>query len=312
MQFSKSIRIKVTGSCNRKCSFCHKEGNMANIEEMSFNQNLKNVIAKLSKDFSIERIALTGGEPFLHSHLNELVNKIYNETSVKNISITTNGTIPIEQTVWNNLKTNGLCKVNVSIPEILDFASYNNDAIFNNQIKIIEYLNRINVDVDVNIVVFNDYYSLENIVKKLVKIKVEKNLFFNIVLLPNINSLMENTKSLDTIKLFCNKFRLENEQVYNVLGTSNSAEKYVSNQIGYIYIKTTKLSGHPYLLESMCSKCNIREVCQEGFYGIRLECRKAKIYVRLCIHKDTDNVVMPFGDFIKSNYYKELSNEWRR
>lgn len=313
MQFNKSIRIKVTGVCNRKCNFCHKEGNMANIEEMFFTQELKNVIDKLSKDFSIERIALTGGEPLLHSQLNKFAQQITNETNIKKISITTNGTIPIEKTQWNNLKENGLFKINISIPEILNNTkNKENVLIFNNQIDTIEYLNLIGIDVDVNIVVFNDQYSLENVVRSLCRLKIDKNLIFDTVLLPNLNSHKEYNESITTIKLFCNKFDLAKEKTYSIIGTSNSVEKYISASIGELYIKTTKLTGNPFRLDSMCSICKIKDTCQEGFYGIRLESRNNKIYVRLCIHQDSNKVVMPFDVFVKSKHYKELSKEWQK
>jgi hypothetical protein len=104
---------------------------------------------------------------------------------------------------------------------------------------------------------------------------------------------------------------LNKEKTFNVTGTSNALEKYISNSIGEIYIKTTKLTGIPFKLSSMCSKCIIKDICQEGFYGIRLENRNNKIYVRLCIHQDTDKIVMPFEDFIKSQYYKELFKIWK-
>jgi len=312
MQPNKSIRIKITGNCNRKCFFCHKEGNMANIGDIVFNNELQQIIDKLNNDFHIERVALTGGEPLLYPLLNDFVQNINTETNIKKVSITTNGTISLEKHKWDNLKENGLFKVNISIPEILSHTENpeRNKFIFNKQVETIEYLNSIEVNVDVNIVVYNDVYSLENVVKRLYRLKKENNLIFDMVLLPNINSTKDYNDSIATIRHFCSKLELNKEKTFNVIGTSNTIEKYVSNSIGEIYIKTTKLTGKPFLLTSMCSKCKIKEICQEGFYGIRLENRNNKIYVRLCIHQDTEKFVMPFEEFTKSKYYKELSKIW--
>lgn len=313
MKVNKSIRIKVTGKCNRKCFFCHKEGNMEDIEEMVFSNELKEIIDRLSDDFHIERVALTGGEPLLCPFLNEFAHRIHVETDIKDISITTNGIIVLERYKWDDLKNNGLLKVNISIPEILSDAenAKKNKLIFDSQIETIEYLCSIGVDVDTNIVVFNDVYSLENVVKRLCRLKKEKGLNFNVVLLPNINSPADYNDSITTIKSLCEKLDLLKKNAFSVAGTSNSIEQYASAMIGEIYIKTTKLTGTPVFLSSMCSECEIKNACQEGFYGIRLENKCNKIHVRLCIHQDTDKVVMPFEDFIKSQYYKELSIIWK-
>jgi molybdenum cofactor biosynthesis enzyme MoaA len=286
---------------------------MTNIGEIIFNSELKEIIDRLNNDFHIERIALTGGEPLLYPFLNELVQKIKMETNIKIISITTNGTIALEKKQWDDLKENGLSKVNISIPEILSNTenAEKNKFIFNKQIHTIEYLNSIGVDVDINIVTYNDEYSLENVVKRLYRLKKENNLIFDMILLPNINDIKDYSNSISTIRQFCDKLELIKQKTFNVEGTSNALEKYVSNSVGEIYIKTTKLTGKPFLLSSMCSKCRIKDICQEGFYGIRLESRNNKIYVRLCIHQDTEKVVMPFHDFVKSKQYKELYKIWK-
>jgi molybdenum cofactor biosynthesis enzyme MoaA len=166
-----------------------------------FNDELKGIIDRLSNDFHIERIALTGGEPLLYPLLNELVQKINSETIIKKISITTNGTLTLEKYRWDNLKENGLCKVNISVPEILSYTenTEKNKFIFEKQICTIESLNSIGVDVDVNIVVYNDEFSLENVTKRLHKLKQEKNLIFDMVLLPNLNSPADYSNSIATI-----------------------------------------------------------------------------------------------------------------
>jgi len=278
---------------------------MTNIGDVVFNSELKEIINRLNNDFHIERVALTGGEPLLHPSLNEFVRDIYTETNIKTISITTNGTVALEKNKWDGLKDNGLFKVNISIPEILSNTKNNkkNKLIFNDQIDTIEYLNSIGINVDINVVVvYNDEYSLDNVVKQLYRLKNENNLFFNIVLLPNINCPGDYSNSITAIRSFCNELHLIKKKMSNVVGTSNS--------IGEIYIKTTKLTGNPFRLSSMCSKCEIKNLCQEGFYGIRLESKNNRIYVRLCIHQDTEKVVMPFEDFVKSKHYKELSKIW--
>lgn len=305
MRPNRAIRIKITGECNRNCCFCHKEGNMASIQNIVFDEELKMIIDKLRNDFSIENIALTGGEPLLYPHLVDFIHSINVETNIKNVSITTNGTINLNYCAWSQMKVDGLFKVNISIPEILNNTKNNGEehTLFSNQIELIKTLNELEIQVDINIVVYNDFYTLDNVVRRLTIIKNEYNVDFDIMLLPD---LLNYNKSIDTIKSFRDIHSLNKLSTTNVVGTSNTIETYHSKEFGKIFIKTTKLSGTPFRIPLMCSKCHLKDICQEGFYGLRLERRNKKIYIRLCIHKDTDDVVIPFYKFVKSKLYKEL------
>lgn len=305
MQINKSIRIKITGHCNRKCFFCHEEGNMTDIENIEFSEELKNIINKLEHDFSIERIALTGGEPLLYPNLKGFIRSLTTETNIKNVSITTNGTIGLPSEIWKEMNQDGLFKVNISIPEILRESRDNqiDQSFFYNQVNLIQLLNLLGIQVDINVVVCNDEYTLDDVIKGLHRLKKDKGLIFDIVLLPN---LKDYNNSIKAINIFRNKYELVKLKTSNVAGTSNSIETYSSNVFGEIFIKTTKLTGKPFWLPSMCSKCEMQSICQEGFYGLRLEKRNGKICVRLCIHKETNEVVMPFDTFVGSKLYKEV------
>lgn len=308
---NRTIRIKITGDCNRNCCFCHKEGNMASIQNVVFDDELKGIIDKLQNDFSVENVALTGGEPLLYPDIVGFVHSVKTETNIKNISITTNGTIKLASSAWEQMKNDGLFKVNISIPEILNNTKSDGEVstLFSNQIELIRLLNELEIQVDINIVVYNDFYTVDNVLRRLTIIKNECNVTFDIMLLPD---LLNYSKSIDAIKKVRDIHSLDKLSITNVAGTSNAIETYYSKEFGEIYIKTTKLSGMPFRIPLMCSKCNIKDICQEGFYGLRLECRNRKNHIRLCIHKDTDDVVIAFEKFVKSKLYKELVKIFRQ
>ena len=71
-----AVRLKITGNCNRSCFFCHQEGDMEGIFNISpdikFFECLDNMISALC----INRIMVTGGEPLLHPQLLEIINGI--------------------------------------------------------------------------------------------------------------------------------------------------------------------------------------------------------------------------------------------
>lgn len=81
------LRLILTGKCNGKCSFCHKEGN-ENSQEMPI-QMIYNCIES-AKKLSISKISLTGGEPTLRSDLGIIIAFIQEKGNV-DLGITTNG-----------------------------------------------------------------------------------------------------------------------------------------------------------------------------------------------------------------------------
>ena len=77
----KRFRVLVTGHCNYRCSFCHNEGQEKNMAStnMSFDE-FKQLIDYL-KDKPVVELAISGGEPFIHPQLVEMI-----EYSCQNLS----------------------------------------------------------------------------------------------------------------------------------------------------------------------------------------------------------------------------------
>ena len=66
------LDMQITSKCNLNCEFCC--GTPKGIPEVTFD-NIKAVIKKL-KEVNVSRIVLTGGEPLLYSHIDELIEYI--------------------------------------------------------------------------------------------------------------------------------------------------------------------------------------------------------------------------------------------
>jgi len=112
-----AIRIKLTGICNRTCSFCHEEGDMKRIQNIIPADDFFTCIGQIMKKTGIQRIMLTGGEPTIHP---KLVNIICGLKEFSNeISITTNGIKKISLEEWQRFKEVGLTKVIISIHDTL-------------------------------------------------------------------------------------------------------------------------------------------------------------------------------------------------
>ena len=305
-----SLRVKVTGKCNRNCFFCHQEGGMEKIAPIQYSDEFKYLVDKLYQDFNIRSIALTGGEPLLHDGLVDFMSSICRDTQITGFSLTTNGTIYKDELFWENIVKLGLYKVNLSISDILTSVDATDSdgklSIFDNQMRTISILNQLGIEPNINVVVYNDRKYLINLLNKLFSTKNK----FGIALLPDLTNSNTFEYSQKVIRdvldtLHCKKKKLRHRQ-----GTSNTICEYITDTGTILQVKTTKIDGQPKWLHSICENCHNKEKCQEGFYGIRVENTEGKLMVRLCLYKSTADVLMPVDSFFYSNVYEELKQNW--
>lgn len=307
-----SIRIKITGRCNRNCFFCHKEGGMNEIDELYFTPELGTMINRLYSDFHINAIAITGGEPILHSDLETLLQEISSKTRINKFSLTTNGTVIKEKSYWKALKESGLYKVNLSISDILSSIkaseTQSEKSVFENQLQTIAILNELDIVPNINIVVYNDEKYSFNLLNALFK---QEKIKFEIALLPNLTNEHTFAKSQSVIKRIIEYYGCKKMGASHRKGTSNTVCEYITNTGHYLQVKTTKLNGNPQWLNSLCSECKMKKHCQEGFYGLRLESREKQLMIRLCLYKSDESVLMDLKSFENSYVYKELKEAWK-
>jgi len=115
-----NLRISITQRCNLRCDYCHKEGeeipscSRGTAEEMTVDEIVR--IARIAVSLGIARIKLTGGEPLMRKDLCEIVKGIAAIPCLKDLSITTNGTMLGFQA--QELRACGLRRVNISLPTL--------------------------------------------------------------------------------------------------------------------------------------------------------------------------------------------------
>jgi cyclic pyranopterin phosphate synthase len=115
-----NLRISTTQRCNLRCDYCHKEGeeipscSRGIKEEMTVDEIVR--IAEIAVGLGIAKIKLTGGEPLMRKDLCEIVKGIAAIPGLKDISMTTNGTMLSFQA--QELYACGLKRVNISLPTL--------------------------------------------------------------------------------------------------------------------------------------------------------------------------------------------------
>ena len=110
----RDFRISVTDRCNFRCAYCMPFDEYKWIERqevLSFEEIER--LARLFREFGVEKIRLTGGEPLVRKDLHRLVARLAKIEGLGDLSLTTNGALLAEQA--GSLAAAGLRRINVSI-----------------------------------------------------------------------------------------------------------------------------------------------------------------------------------------------------
>ncbi len=111
------VRISVTDRCDLRCTYCMPEGFKDYREPdhwLKFDEITR--LAKVMTAAGTRRIRLTGGEPLLRRNLPDLVAALRSQTTVQDISLSTNATrLP---RFAKDLKAAGLNRVNISLDSL--------------------------------------------------------------------------------------------------------------------------------------------------------------------------------------------------
>ncbi|MGI9536704.1 MAG: GTP 3',8-cyclase MoaA [Desulfocapsaceae bacterium] len=86
------LRLAITDRCNLRCSYCMPEQGVETVshaETLSY-EELERVV-RLFLEMGIEKIRITGGEPFVRRGCMDFLERLKHELGVKQLVITTNG-----------------------------------------------------------------------------------------------------------------------------------------------------------------------------------------------------------------------------
>lgn len=108
------IRVSLTDRCNFDCVYCHNEGlgdTRGPMEPQDDEMSADDVVRflEVAREFDVEKVKFTGGEPMLRQDLEEIIRRTPDEMEV---SLTTNGTFLPGRAP--DLVDAGLERVNVS------------------------------------------------------------------------------------------------------------------------------------------------------------------------------------------------------
>ncbi len=111
------LRVSVTDRCNLRCLYCMpQEGVKPKSHDEILSYEEIKLLAAAAVKAGISKVRLTGGEPLVRKDAVKLVEMLANIPGLKDISLTTNGTLLPE--FGEELKRAGLRRVNISIDSL--------------------------------------------------------------------------------------------------------------------------------------------------------------------------------------------------
>ncbi len=108
------VRLAVTDRCNLRCFYCMPEEGIQyapRVELLTYEEMLR--VLSILAQMGIEKVRLTGGEPFLRKNMMYFIEEILKINGIKALNITTNGTLTAP--IIPDLKRLGVHSINLSI-----------------------------------------------------------------------------------------------------------------------------------------------------------------------------------------------------
>ena len=254
------LRVSVTDRCDLRCVYCMKEkmNFLPKNEVLSLEE-----IERLCDNFielGVEKIRLTGGEPLVRKniiHLIKNLNKKKSSTNLKEITLTTNGSLL--KRYAKDLKKNGIKRINVSLDTIIEkkFREITRFGNLQNTLDGIEEAIKNGIKVKINTVVFKNFNEDQttNLInwanKKLLDLTFIEVMPMSDTDLPRHMQFV----SLDKIFKELNKTFNFNQSDYKTGGPSNY---YVSEKLDIKIGFITPLSNN------FCATCNRVRISSTG------------------------------------------------
>ena len=286
---SGTLRIVLTTKCNYQCKYCFSEGEKDKQIRIIPIEKLKQII-KISKEFGINKIKLTGGEPLLYPQIKELLEYI-RKIDIPYVDLTTNISMLNEETIdllnrYNvNALTLSLNTLNKNKFEYLSGFS-NFDLVKENLERTI---NKFQGKIRINCIVFDEQYD-ENDYENIIDLCKKHNLGMRIIEPSKVEGFPI-TYTKDKFIKFTNKLRKK----------ANKVIQSDCNSVEYLYFENWYLT----IMHSLCDN-KICDACPKYMY-IRVT---SDLKLKPCLSRRDTEVPIDFenektieNSFIKAIHY---------
>ncbi len=246
---SGTIRIVLTTECNYKCKYCFAEGEQDKQIRIIPLEKLKPVL-KTAKEFGINKVKLTGGEPLLYPEMEELLEYI-REIEIPYVDLTTNISLLNKKNIerLNRYHVNALTlSLNTLEKEKYQYLSgFSNFELIKENLE--KTIQKFKGKIRVNCIIFDEKYNDKDY-QSIIHLCQENNLGIRLIE-PSIVDGLHITYTKEKFEEFIQKLKKKADRV--IESDCNSVE--------YLFFGNWYLT----IMHSLCDN-KICEACQKYMY----------------------------------------------
>ncbi len=254
------LRVSVTDRCDLRCVYCMKEKmqflprkDILTLEEIE--RICDNFI-----DLGVEKIRLTGGEPLVRKDIIKLIEKLNykkNTTNLKEITLTTNGTL-LKQNA-KQLRKNGIERINVSL-DTINPKKYNEITRFGNIEKVFDGINECldeGIKIKINTVVIKDFNEEE--IEKLINWTDSKRIDLTFIeVMPMEETDVSREYQFTSLTEIFNRLNTKYNFKKSNNNTGGPARFFISDRL------STRIGFISPLTNNFCASCNRVRISSTG------------------------------------------------
>ena len=254
------LRVSVTDRCDLRCVYCMKE-------KMQFLPKKEILtleeIERLCDNFielGVEKIRITGGEPLVRNDIIKLIEKLNhkkNDTSLKEITLTTNGTLLKKYA--KQLKLSGIDRINLSL-DTINPDKYNKITRFGNIKKVFQGIDEAlqnNIKIKINTVVIKNFNEDE--IEKLINWTNNKKLDLTFIeVMPMEETNISRDYQFVSLTETFDKLNTKYKFIKSDYKTGGPARYYTSDLL------SSKIGFISPLTNNFCSSCNRVRISSTG------------------------------------------------
>ncbi len=269
IEWTPFLSFPITKTCNFRCIYCGNGGEATASEKQNISLDFIKQYVSIAIELGINKIRITGGEPFLHPEIKEIIewlgetglyvlvntngSKIRNNMNwLKRIPNTIKFAVSFDTLFPKTLKIISGSKEHEIIKEGIKFLADNGNLLRLNMV-----VNKYNYSEVYNIIQFCETLGCDLKILDVVSVPVPFSL--------DRNDFYQEVDSLE--KEFANKCDKVYSHEYS-RGFGTPCYKYRFGNV-YVTVKNSKKGSHYYLSQDslLCSKCNYFP-CHEGLYDL--------------------------------------------
>ena len=286
------LQVVLTTKCNYQCRYCFVNCEKGKNHIIADIESLKKII-KVGKGFGVNKIKLTGGEPLLYPHMEELLNYI-RKIEIPYVDLTTNISLLTERNIklLNKYNVNAITlTLNTLDEEKFKYLSnFNNFKIIKQNLK--NTIQKFKGKINVNCVVFDDKYEEEEY-REVITFCKQNNLNLRLIEPFKVDGL-EITYTKEKFHELTEKLRLDAE---NIVNSDCSLEEYLFFSKWYITV-----------IHSLCDNEHYK-TCPKYMYirvttDLKLKPCLAKVNTEVPINLENEETIEQA--FIKANIVSKI------